>query len=394
MADFEHEFPIREDFPSRSDEFSLPDRDSEFGPPGAESEFSPPPQTDYFNPDPDMEFSPPGAAAAAPPQKRRRKRLRRLLYIGAAVLLLWPLFDNPAQSAALPSPTAVQTPLPAVVTPAPVTPSAAPEATPSPVPTAEPAAEPVVKEPVVRADFFYFSHEHHATVYLENIGAIHSVEVSVRDKTLDLPVYDYFLSEEEIASGKYDLPMLSTGDLYMDHWDEYAANDGWPEFELLVTVWYENEAGDGEDTLELTMSPVFELGIGVSYWNYDWDEQLPPDSFVVTPWEETDQISFVINDPDAVTDPTVFSVDFSYNGRHAAPEDYQVIKYRDEYDVTHTGSDEPEHVVAYTSRLLLRRPEWMPESGTVHVTMVQRLASTGELWIREEDVEYPPVYDW
>ena len=42
---------------------------------------------------------------------------------------------------------------------------------------------------------------------------------------------------------------------------------------------------------------------------------------------------------------------------------------------------------------MLRRPDWMPEEGTIHVTIRQYLASTGELWVRDVDFSYPPRYD-
>ena len=88
---------------------------------------------------------------------------------------------------------------------------------------------------------------------MSNIGALHSVYVSVRETVLDKPVWDYYLDEEEIQSGLYELPMLSTGDYYMEHMQELDAVNGWPKYEMTVKAWYENEAGDGEDTLEMTV---------------------------------------------------------------------------------------------------------------------------------------------
>ena len=50
--------------------------------------------------------------------------------------------------------------------------------------------------------------------------------------------------------------------------------------------------------------------------------------------------------------------------------------------------------VGYTKELVLRRPDWMPEEGTLHVHIVQYLVSTGKQWVRDYDLEYPQRYDW
>lgn len=228
---------------------------------------------------------------------------------------------------------------------------------------------------------------------LGNTAALRSVEIVVRDKVLDKTVYEHALSAEEIARGLLELPKLSTGDLYMENMDAYNAVNGWPAFEMTVTARYENEAGDGEETLSLTAEPEFELGVGVSYMrpDYTWSEVVPPDSFVITPWEVLEEINYVIADPDAVRDPLSFSVDLSYGGRHAAPEDYETVVEKSEYTLVTAGGEEIP-TVGYTKKLVLRRPDWMPESGTLHVTIVQRLASTGELWVRDYDFDYPAVY--
>lgn len=393
MASWDEEIPVREELPLPPEEFPQPRPETEYRLPEAGAEDSSPSGGEHENPDPAQEFTPPGSGRAevpAPPAKKRR-RLRRLLYGVAALVLTGLLFSETAERELAPV-VAVTVP----PTEPPVYTSGSDIPLPVLAPTPEPTSEPLGKEPVIDVDFFYFSHEHHAFVHMSNIDALHSVRVTVREVMLDKQVYEYYLDEDEIASGLFELPMLSTGDFYEENMSDYQTNGSWPHFELTLDAWYENEAGDGEDRMTLTLEPEYEMGIGVSYWrkDYTWDDQIPPDSFVITPWEETDQIRFVVNDPEAVVDPTVFSVDISYGGRHADPDEYQDIIYRDEYDVTYSQTGEREHVVTYTSRLVLKRPDWMPESGTVHVTIVQRLASTGELWVRDFDYEYPPHYDW
>lgn len=366
-------------------------------------DYSPPP-AEYTALPPEIappgpEFTPEGVPRPEAESPNRRRKLRFLLYAAAALVYLGLLF-KPGESRPAPTPP----PAPPAVTaePAPppeATPELTPEPTAAPTPTPEPMPEPVGKEPGIRMVFFAFSHEHHARVYLSNTDAVHSVEVQVRDKVLDLVAYDNFLSEEEIASGFFELPVVSTGTLFEEHSEEYYAagtpmpgtdyvSPAWPEFELAVTAWYESEDGSGEDTLTMTAEPEFELGVGMSYWMYDWDEQIPQYSFRIIPWEEIAELSFVIDDPDAVTNPMVISVDISYNGRHAAPEEYETVLYKEEYSVLDRDSGEYVPTVGYTKQLILRRPDWMPEQGTVHVVLVQQLATTGERWVREFDYDY------
>ena len=82
-------------------------------------------------------------------------------------------------------------------------------------------------------------------------------------------------------------------------WDYYCMNHRFS----LVNAWYENETGDGEDMLTLTAEPNFELGVGLSYISPSWDWYDTPDSFVITPWEESEEVRYVIDDPSAVKDP-------------------------------------------------------------------------------------------
>lgn len=401
MTGREAEFPVREEHPLVPDEFPQPLPETEFRQPDSRAEDSAPPGTDYRNPDPDAEFTPPGgggAEAGAPPSRKRR--IRRLLYGAAALVLLGLLFSR--QGEPVPAPAAV----PLVVTPSAAAPNVSQtpvpqpsdEPTPEPAPTSapEPAPEPLGKEPVIDVDFFYFSHEHHAFVHMSNTDALHSVRVTVREKTLDKQVYEHYLDEDEIASGLFEAPMLSTGDFYMDNREALDAVNAWPDFELTLDAWYENESGDGEDTLTITRDPDFEMGIGLNYMrpDYNWSEYVPPDSFYVSPWEETEEINYVINDPDAVNDPLTFSVDISCNGRHAAPEEYETVVEKNEYTLVDREAGTETSMVSYTKELVLRRPDWMPEEGTIHVHIVQFLASTGEKWVRDYDYEYPVRYDW
>lgn len=385
MKRIDNEYPAREEYPPLPDELSAPCEDAEFRPPREDSEFTPPYSAAELNsPAAEREFTPPGMGGTNGGASKRRRYLRGMLFGAAALVMVGLLFAPPRDRASAVHETSVPSPAETVYTPSTETPLPSPTPEPTPEPT------PVTKVPSIELSFFYFSHEHHGTVLMSNVDALHSVYVSVREKTLDKLVYEYYLTENEIKSGRFELPMLSTGDYYMENMDAIDAANAWPEFELSVTAWYENEAGDGEDVMTLTAQAEFEMGIGLGYMSPDdtWSDYIPPDSFYVMPWEETEEISFVINDPDAVTDPTVISVDLSCNGHHASPEEYEEVIEKSEYTLIDSETGERTPTVGYTKELILRRPDWMPEEGVLHVHIVQMLASTGELWIRDYDYDY------
>ena len=202
MARLDEEFPVREEYPLVPEEFPQPLPETEYRLPDSRAEDSAPPGTDHANPDPALEFTPPGSgrAEAAAPAGRKR-RIRRLLYGAAALVLLGLLFGGrrASFSPALPAPTirpAPSAPAPTQqLTPAP---SAEPTMSSAPEPTTEPTPEIVSKVPVIEPCFYAFSHEHHGRVLLSNTDALHAVEVTVHDKTLDLTAYEHALSEEEI----------------------------------------------------------------------------------------------------------------------------------------------------------------------------------------------------
>lgn len=394
MAKMDNEFPVREEYPLDAEEFSAPCEEAEFRPPDPALEDSRPVGTDYEMPDSSLEFTPPGLGGGdVLPSRRRRHRWKRLLLVAAGCLLLtaaW-LIPSADHEPLLPGPLLTSSVPAASIAPQPSSESV-PELTPEP--TAEPV--PISNVPVITTDFFCFSHEHHARVRMDNIGSLHSVQVTVRDKILDRQVYDHSLTDDEIASGVFELPVLSTGDFYMENMQAYDEISAWPEFEMTVSARYENETGDGEDTLTITREADFELGFGLSYMRSDsnWSEVIPSDSFYIQPWEEIDELHYVINDPEAVRDPLTISVDLSWNGRHAEPAEYEELLEKSEYNIVDPDTGESTPHVGYTSELVLRRPVWMPEEGTLHVCIVQYLASTGEQWVREYDFDYPQHYDW
>ena len=366
----------------------LPSPGAETGEPAAENEFHEP--QEY------MEFTPPGSL---PEQEPRRKRRRRKLYYAAAAVLILVLTGRPYISAVSEQIEESPQETPSVQQPA-ETGSPAEETPVIPEET-KPEETPEVslkKEPELEVHFWMFSHEHHGTIRMSNTSATHSVRATVRETTLDQIVWEKTLDEDEIRSGLFEIPELSTGDFYEDHMSELNALNAWPEFELTVTVRYESEDGTGEEEKEIVCEAAYESGYGFSYWDpgMTWNEQIPPDSFVITPWDEIypwdepKEIRYVLNDPDAVEDPDTICFDVSYNGRHVTSDECFEIIEEEKYDTVQIGGTVYTDVVIQTKRLVIPRPDWIPPSGTVHVVLTQLLTSTGELYSREFDYSYSP----
>lgn len=320
-----------------------------------------------------------------------RTKKRRLLRLAVSAALLGLIVLAPKHPAFVPAPAPV-TPIPSAVpsaaTPAPVVEPTA-EATPVPTETPAPTEEPASAEPLVQPIFYNFSHDHRGQIRMENADRLRGVQVTVRETVLDLPVFEHELDESEIAAGFYELPALSTGDVYMDNMAAYEEKNAWPEFEMKVTYRYENAAGDGEESKELVLEPAYEMGFGASYWkpDYTWDEQLPPDSIVIRPFDDVDNIRYIFYSPNSVKDPITVYVSVEYDGRKLDPETFQSILKKDEYTMIDSASGTETPVVAYQSTLVIPRPDWVPEGGTVHITIAQMLSVTGELYTKEFDLE-------
>lgn len=335
---------------------------------------------------PPEEFPPPGIAVAGEEEGGRRRRLRRCFRLAAAAALVLLLGSriSPSESVPFvpdgPSPISTEAPSPAE------TPEATPEPTPEPTPEQDPSCEII---------FFSFSHAHQTFLQFQRPEAFREVDIEIWEPILDIPVAEYSLGPEEIASGELSLPMLSTGDIWEEHRDEYNALDAWPStLELRASLRYETAAGEVSETRTLTAA--HELGWSVSYWPEDYTEStwVYPGCFVFSTYESDVPIKLVVNDPDAV-EPLVLSATLSIDGREIPADSFRFKQIEEEVTFRHAdGTEEPG--ILYYAFLIVQKPDWAPESGTVHATVVQFLEGCERVWTSEADYRYTPegmVYD-
>ena len=231
-------------------------------------------------------------------------------------------------------------------------------------------------------------------IVINDPESVISVTAEIREPILDKPVASYELTAEEIASGVYELPTLDTGDVYFEYLDEYDAAGEWPEYlELHVTVRYLDAEGE-EQVLEFRQEDEPEQGWSVTSWDRDEEpsEWSYPGYFRFTTYESDIPLRLVLNDPGAVTSSDVFSISLSIDGRTITADECEISEYSETpyYFSEYFGDyfDEDEMPVFYYARLMMKIPDWAPDSGTIHVTVVQMLFSDGSIWTTETDCDY------
>ena len=221
--------------------------------------------------------------------------------------------------------------------------------------------------------------------------AFTSIDLELREPILDLPVTSFSLEPKDLEKGELDLPGVEVDELYFDHMDEYDALNTFPEeLALHAVIVYEKDGQPVTEERDLIAQP--ELGWGIRYWpkdteKSDWNY---PGCFRFGTYESDLPVHLVLDDPEAVKRNTL-SVSFSIDGR---PIDPETVEYEERQEAYSFGDYVgPSY---YTARFIFPKPDWAPESGTLHVTVVQYFESVGRIVVLQRDVEYSedPADDW
>jgi hypothetical protein len=246
--------------------------------------------------------------------------------------------------------------------------------------------------PTLQAQYIGFSSTKLGRLVLRDTQNVTGVSVEIWEPILDFRAAAYELTQEEIEAGVFEIPPTETGELYFAHREEYDAANTWPEnLELRVTVRYDSP--EGEKTLSYRQLDQPEQGWGIRYWpedeeKTDWSY---PGYFRFSTYESMIPISLVIDDPKAVVtrrNKMVISVSLSIDGRAIRPEECELVEEKEEDPLADYYPEGAEIPTYYYARLYLKRPTWAPESGTIHVTVVQKLSGDGSIWTTEQDYDY------
>lgn len=348
----------------RDQEFSPPERE-EYPPPAPNAENPAPPGEQEFRQEAE-EFPPVPAPASGEGGPRRRRRF--LLYLGAALLLVWILRGGAARQAP---------PAPEAAPPAEATPAASAE--PSPDPTPEPTPE--ITE--VKAVFLSFSDTWEGAVTFTGQDKILSSTAEIRDAQIDQSIERFEIPREAIERGVWKMDTLEVYPVYTRFREAYeAADDAWPDPELIVTYRFLNENGDEEEA-SLTVPNSYELGWSARYAAPDADpEWTYPGCFVFSTYESMTPVALSYS-RDEPAEPGAFTLWVTVDGRDVTPEEVQMLPRKDPF-----AAYEDEGPRYYYGNLVIPMPDWAPAHGTAHFTVRQRLLGFDEVWVTEVDVSF------
>lgn len=363
---------------------------------------NPAPETEFSTPDPSQEFDQTSGTSEETKERgfKRLRRIRKLMYGAAAIALGFVLLapdrseePDAARSEATAAANAeaiLEAPVP---TPADETAAAVP-VTPAPtsVPTDTHSPEPVLKEPEAEALFFNFSSEYHAWVVLTNTESIQSVTAELREKNLDELVgsYTWEQGDPAIGAGVLRIPVFDSNGLYFSHMDYYSNNQLEPELEMEVTVQYALSDSGAEETIGLKVEPAYEEGVYARYWGSGSfaREEGYPDCFEVGTYDKSENWRFVIGRPELVTEPGVFSISAECDGRNVTEEECRTEIKEPDPALAELGFDSEPNVV-----LLIPRPDWMPEKGTLSLKITQYLEHYGCALTKTLEIDYSGQID-
>ena len=241
-------------------------------------------------------------------------------------------------------------------------------------------------------NYIGFSSTAFGRITLENTKNVTGVSAEVLEPVLGLTLAEYELTPAEIEAGEFAIPETDIGEVYFTHSAEYNAAGTFPEeLRLHVLIRYDSEAG--EKTIEYTVDPSPEQGWGIQYWaddeeKMDWNY---PGHFLFSTYESMIPVFLVMDEPEkaeTTQEKTVLSVSLSIDGRKILPEECEIREELEDDPLAEyygPGEEVPKY---YYARLLLKRPEWAPKHGTIHLSVTQQLSGDGSIWTTEKDMEY------
>ena len=249
-----------------------------------------------------------------------------------------------------------------------------------------------MKEPEAEALFFSFSSEYHAWVILSNTETVQSVTAELREKNLDETVesYTWEKGDPAIEAGVLRIPVLDSSSLYFSHMDYYSNNRLEPELEMEVTVRYALPDSGEEETIDLKVQPAYEEGVYARYWGSGSfaREEGYPDSFEVGTYDKSESWRFVVGRSELVTEPGIFSISAEYGGRNVTEEECRTVVKEPDQTLLELGFESEPNAV-----LLIPRPDWMPDSGTLTLKITQYLEHYGCTLTKTLKIDYSGQID-
>lgn len=311
---------------------------------------------------------PPEQAAPGPefaehvPMFREKPKRNRFALTTAAVLLAFMLMYEAAPAV----PTDIIAP-----SPAPVTENVPPqesESAPEPTPKPEPSAPPACK-----AVFFAFSDSLRAKLIFTHPEGIISVRAELWDSLGQTLEQTWEVPRDAVARGSYELPdMPGMYDIYMNHHQDYNPSDPFPVPELHVFMTHSDAE---EETTEEQIVPYTE--------EQGWSVRMKDGEVSFRTYEAYSPVPLRAGDDS--TDPESLEsgelmVVVRINGEVVSTDKCHVFQEEDTWS-TSDGENVTFHYGCLTT------PQ-QGESGTVIVTVYQKLRGYDMVWSESAELEY------
>lgn len=325
-----------------------------------QDEFGPLPR-EYPDHPPEQAAPGPEFAEHAPTFPEKPKRNRFALVAAAVLMAFMLMFEvTPAVPADIitPSPTSVTENVPPQ------------ESEPAPEPTPEP--EPPVP-PTCKAVFFAFSDSLRAKLIFANPEEIISVRAELWDSIGQTLEQTWEVPRDAVVLGSYELPdMPGLYDIYMNHHQDYNPSDTFPLPELHVFMTHSDT--EGETTEEQIVPYTDEQG---------WSVRMKDGEVSFRTYEAYAPVALRAgddsSDPESLESGEIMVV-VQINGETVPTDKCHVFQEEDTW-----STSDGENVTFHYSCLTTPQEG---ESGTVVVTVYQRLRGYDMVWFESAVLEY------
>jgi len=238
----------------------------------------------------------------------------------------------------------------------------------------------------VQLIFYQTSQVYHGTVVLKAGDKMEAVTVRLWDRVLEETIWEHALTAEEIGRGWYQLPDFDLGDseFARKHWDQLMAGY---EPEPILEVTYTAQTDRGAETFTEQAEPAYEPWISARYdlrdpsedfLSYFMEQTTYPDCFVVR-IEDTPYGELNLSYGESVElQPGDVSVTIRAEGQMLSGDGWHVERTETVY---------PEGTL-YAYALIIPRPAWLPEHGTVEISIVRQLIHYPADTVTSTAVEY------
>ncbi len=254
----------------------------------------------------------------------------------------------------------------------------------SPEPTMQPEAGPY---PDVRIVYFQTHSVSNGVVLLTDPAHTSAVHVRLYAEPVDVSVFEYDFTEEDIARGRHEFMGIDLNEFYSVYLETYEALGTYEQPYLEATLSFRLDNGE-EGTVTQNMYPQPEEWVSVSYHGDDEEatEWHYPGCFVAIVYDTPNDSLLFTADPDKALEPGEIFVSVTVDGERIPPELCSVHRLSNSYEW------EGETYTTYEYLFVMQRPESFPPEGTAQILTRERFVHFDYVWEKTTTIGYS-IYD-